>query len=64
MAIGINCEMEFAPVPTGSFAVLLLEPFTLAIYLEAGAIDQQMQRFIAFNRFLQKREAIRTATER
>jgi hypothetical protein len=63
MAIGINREMEFAPVPTGSFAVLLLEPFTLAVHLGTGAVDQRMQRFTAFNRFRQKCQAIPTTAE-
>ena len=41
--IGINREMKLAPVPAGSFPVLLFEPFTFAVNLETGAIDEQLQ---------------------
>jgi hypothetical protein len=34
VAVGINREMEFPPAPAGSFAVLLFEPFTLALVQE------------------------------
>ena len=64
MAICVNCEMEFVPVSTGSFAVLLFEPFTFTVNLQASAIDQQMQRFAALNRSLRKCQAIGTAAER
>jgi hypothetical protein len=43
VAVGINREMEFPPAPAGSFAVLLFEPFTFTVHLEAGAVDKQMQ---------------------
>ena len=55
--------MEFPSVPAGPFAVLFFGPFTVAVHLETGAIDQQMQRFAAFNRFRQKCQAIPTTAE-
>jgi hypothetical protein len=58
VAVGINREMELAPVPARSFAVLLFEPFTFAVYLETGAVDQQMQGLTTFNRFVRKCQII------
>jgi hypothetical protein len=40
MRIGIDTQMQLAPTPTRSDAVFLIEPFALAVNLQASAIDQ------------------------
>jgi hypothetical protein len=43
------------PPPTGPDAVFLIEPFTLAVNRQAGAVDQEMQWLCAVNPFRQNR---------
>ena len=43
MRVGIYAKMQLAPPPTRPDTVFLIEPFALAINLEASAVDQQMQ---------------------
>src|ERR1700722_15081484 len=43
MRVGINPEVQLAPSPTRPDTVFLVEPFALAINLEAGAVDQKVQ---------------------
>src|ERR1700739_2008317 len=43
MRVGINPEVQLAPPPTRPDTVFLVEPFALAINLEAGAVDQKVQ---------------------
>ena len=40
MGVGIDAKMQLAPPPARADAVLLIEPFALALDLQAGAIDQ------------------------
>jgi hypothetical protein len=44
LGIGVNHDVQFPPVSARPDPVLLIQPLALAIDLEAGAVDQQMQR--------------------
>jgi hypothetical protein len=50
-------------MPARSCSMLLFEPFTLAVNLETGAIDEQMRRFAPRNWFRQECQAITTTAE-
>src|SRR3984957_20146192 len=43
MRVGIDAEMQLAPSPARPDTVFLVEPFALAVDLEAGAVDQKVQ---------------------
>lgn len=58
MRIGIDTEMQLAPSPTRTNAVLLIEPFAFAGNLQSRAVDQQMQWLIAVNALRQDRESL------
>ncbi len=45
----VHAEVGFAPSPVRPNAVLLIGPFAVAVNLEAGAIDQEIQGLIAVN---------------
>lgn len=53
VGVGIDAEMQFPPSPARANAVLLVEPFTFSVNLDAGAVDEQMQRLVALNPFRQ-----------
>ena len=61
MRVGINAEVQLAPPPARPDAVFLIEPFALAVNLQAGAVDEKMQWFVAVDPFRQDRQAA-TAT--
>jgi hypothetical protein len=63
MRISIDTEMQLAPPAAGPDAVLLIEPLALAINLQPGAIDQQMQRLCAMNSLRQDRQATTAAAQ-
>jgi hypothetical protein len=63
MRVGIDTEMQLAPPAAGPEAVLLIEPFALAVNLQHGAIDQQMQRICAVNSPRQDRQAATAAAQ-
>jgi hypothetical protein len=43
-AIGIHCQMQFAPSAPCPHSMLVLQLFASAVHFQSGAIDQQMQR--------------------
>ena len=43
MRVGIHAEVKLPPPAARPDAVLLIEPFALAVNLEAGAVDEEMQ---------------------
>ena len=53
MRIGVNTEMQLAPAPRRPDAAFLIQPFALAVDLQAGAIDQEMQRLVTTDRLWQ-----------
>jgi len=63
MRIGIDTEVQLTPPAAGPDAVLLIEPFALAINLQSSAIDQQMQRLCAVNSLRQDRQAATAAAQ-
>jgi hypothetical protein len=50
---GIHAEVELVPSPARPNTVFLIEPFSFAICLEAGAVDQEMQWLSAVDVFRQ-----------
>jgi hypothetical protein len=63
MRIGIDTEMQLARPAAGPDAVLLIEPLALAVNLQPGAIDRQMQRLCAVNSPRQDRQAATAAAQ-
>ena len=63
MRISIDTQMQLAPTPSRLDAVFLIEPFALAVNLQASAVDQQMQRLCAVNSLRQDRQAAATAAQ-
>ena len=57
MRVGINAEVQLAPAAARPDAVFLIQPFALAINLEASAVDEEMQRLVAVDPFRQDRQA-------
>jgi len=45
-----DAEMQFAPTPRGTHTTHLIQPFALAIDLQTGAVDEEMEWFVATNR--------------
>lgn len=45
-AVGVERQMELAPSPAQSGAVLVFQPLTGALDLQSGAVDQHMQRAV------------------
>jgi hypothetical protein len=63
LAPGINSNMELASAPARADAVLLVQPLSFAIDLEAGAVDQQMHRLISPDPLRQNGQAHAPAAE-
>jgi hypothetical protein len=53
MRVGIDAEMQFAPTPRRTNATLLIQPFALAIDLQAGIVDEEMEWFVTTSRLWQ-----------
>src|SRR5208283_2725597 len=51
--LGVNTEMQFAPASRRADTAFLIQPFALAVNLQAGAIDKEMQWLFATNRLWQ-----------
>ena len=47
MRDGIHPKVQLTPPPARPDAVSLVEPFALAVNLETGAVDQEVQRLLA-----------------
>src|ERR1700722_5151880 len=63
MRIGIDTEMQLAPAPARADAVFLIEPLALAVNLQAGAVDQQMQWLCGVDSLRQDRQAATAAAQ-
>ena len=55
-----DAEVQLAPAAARPDPMFLIQPFALAIYLEARAVDEEMQRLVAINPFQQDRQAAAT----
>jgi hypothetical protein len=64
MRLDIDTKVQFTPLAAGPEAVLLIEPFALAVDLQPGAAGQQMQRLYAVNSLRQDRQAATAAAQR
>jgi hypothetical protein len=63
VGIGVAGEVEFPPPAAYPDSVLLIEPFTFTINLDAGAVDQDMQRFVAHDALRQNFQPAGSTTE-
>ena len=54
MGISVDGNVKFPPPAARPDPMLLVEPFAFAIDLDAGAVDQDMQRFVAHDPLWQK----------
>src|SRR4029077_19460853 len=63
MCASIHTEMKLPPPPTRPYAVLLIEPFAFAVYLEASAVDQEMQWLGVLDAFRQYRQPAAATAE-
>ena len=59
-SIGVHSDMELSPGPPRPCGVLLKQPLTGTAELEAGAVDQQVDRFAARSR-LRHRQCLAAA---
>ena len=57
MRVGINAEVQLAPAAARPDTMFLIQPFALAVNLEAGAVDEEMQRLVAIDPVWQDRQA-------
>lgn len=57
MRDGINSKVQLTLPPARPDAVFLIEPFALAVNLEASAVDQEMQWLRAIDALRQDRQA-------
>ena len=57
MRVSINAEVQLAPAAARPDSMPLIQPLALAIDLEASAVDEEMQRFVAIDPFQQDRQA-------
>src|SRR5580698_7136320 len=64
MRIRVDTKVQLAPPPARTNAVLLIEPFALAVNLQARAVDQKMQWLVTVNSLRQDREIAATAAQR
>jgi hypothetical protein len=62
MRDGVKPKVQLAPPSARSNAVFLIEPFSPAVSLEAGAFDKKMQGLRAIDALRQDRQAT-TATQ-
>lgn len=46
MRVSINAKVQLAPPAARPDAMFLIQPFTLAVNLQAGAVDEKMQRLV------------------
>src|SRR5208282_4716419 len=53
VCVGVNPEMQVAPAPRRADTAFLIQPFALAVDLQAGAIDKEMQGLFTTNRLRQ-----------
>jgi uncharacterized Zn-finger protein len=63
MRTRIDSKMQLAPSPARADAVFLIEPFALAVNLQTGAVDQQMQWLCVVNSLQQDRQAATAAAQ-
>src|SRR5690242_11978195 len=56
MRARINTEMQLAPPAARSDTMFLIQPFALAVNLEARAVDEKMQRFVTTDPAWQDRQ--------
>jgi len=63
MRVGIHAQMQLPPPAAQPDAVFLTEPFALAVNLEAGAVDEEMQWRVAVDTVRQDRQAAAPAAQ-
>src|SRR5689334_22558214 len=63
MSLGIDAEMQLTPPAARPETTLLIQPFALAVDLQAGAVDKKVQRLVAIDPFRQDRQAAAAATQ-
>ena len=61
---GIDPEVKLAPPSARPDTVFLIEPFAFSVYLEASAVDQEMQWLSAVNVLRQYRQAAASSADR
>ena len=63
MGISVDGQVELSPPPVRPDAVLLVEPFALAVNLDAGAVDQDMQRLVVNDQLWQDSQTAASTAE-
>src|SRR5512134_2112171 len=63
MRVGIDAEVQLPPAAARPESVFLIEPFTLAVNLQAGAVDEKMQWLVAVDPLWQDRQAATPTTQ-
>src|ERR1700682_2498358 len=63
MRVSINAKVQLAPPAARPDAMFLIQPFALAVNLQAGAVDKKMQRFVAVDPFRQDHQAATATTQ-
>src|SRR5439155_5863263 len=61
--VGVHPDMELSPAPTHLCGVLLDQPLTGPAELEPGAVDQQVDRFVAWS-WSRHRQCLAPSAER
>src|SRR5271166_1135025 len=60
----IDAERQLSPAAARPQSALLVKPFALAVHLQAGAIDEKMERFAASGPFGKDGHAAATTAQR
>ena len=63
MRTRINTEMQLTPAAACPNAMLLVQPFALAVNFQAGTINKKMQRFIMTDPAWQDRQPAAPAAQ-
>ena len=63
MCDSINPKVQLAPPSARPDAVFVVEPFSVAVNLEAGAVDKKMQGLRAIGTLRQDRQSTTTTTQ-